>query len=40
MSESVKIALGFAVLILVYFLTRMATTRWQQKAANSIILKS
>ena len=37
MSESVKIALAFAFLILAFFLSRMATARWHHKAANSII---
>jgi len=37
MPESVKIALAFAVLILVYFLTRLATAHRQHKAAISIV---
>jgi hypothetical protein len=37
MSESIRIVFGFAVLILVYFLTRMASARWHHKAATSII---
>ncbi|MBI4773702.1 MAG: hypothetical protein HY788_05895 [Deltaproteobacteria bacterium] len=37
MMESVKLVLAFVFLILVYFLTRLATARRQHKAATSII---